>query len=279
MGSMTAVPDDRCPAPVRRASMTQRWDSLTFVHFEYEPSDIAALLPRPLRPDTFDGAAWVSLVPFEMQHVRLTGLPPIPGCYRFCETNVRTYVIGPDGTPAVYFFSLDVPSLPVVTAARVGFRLPYEWSSMGIERTGRTIGYRCRRRLPGIRLRRSAGEAPFEGPRPASSMRVLIGERLEPDALDVFLTARWGLLTAPSPGAVRYTPVEHDPWPLHQAELTELDDTLVAAAGLPEPDNRMIVRYSPGVDVRIGLPRRIPVPAPAAGPARPGAGRSTTLRS
>ena len=55
-----------CPEPVHRASMTQRWDGLTFVHFEYEPADIAALLPRPLQPDTFDGAAWVSLVPFEI---------------------------------------------------------------------------------------------------------------------------------------------------------------------------------------------------------------------
>lgn len=259
--------------------MTQRWDSLTFVHFEYEPADLAALLPRPLRPDTFDGAAWVSLVPFEMQHVRLTGLPPIPGCYRFCETNVRTYVIGPDGTPGVYFFSLDVPSLPVVAAARAGFRLPYEWSTMTLERTGRSVEYRCRRRRPAARLGRLLGDAATPGPRPASTMRVLIGEATEPDALDVFLTARWGLLTAASPEVVRYTPVEHDPWPLHRAEVTELDDTLVAAAGLPEPEHRMIVRYSPGVDVRIGIPRRVPLPPAPAGAARPGAGRSTTLRS
>ena len=91
---MTASEDvGRRAAPVKRATMTQRWDSLTFVHFEYEPADVAALLPKPLQPDCFDGAAWVSLVAFEMQHVRITGIPPVPTAHRFCETNVRTCVV------------------------------------------------------------------------------------------------------------------------------------------------------------------------------------------
>lgn len=235
--------------------MTQRWDSLTFVHFEYEPSDVAALLPAPLRPDCFDGAAWVSLVPFEMQHVRLTGLPPIPTAYRFCETNVRTYVVAPDGTTGVYFFSLDVPSPLVVGAARVGFRLPYQLATMSMERTGRQVRYESRRR--------GADDAA------GCKLTVELGDAVRADDLDVFLTARWGLLTATKAGRVRYTPVEHDPWPLQRATVSHLDDTLVAAAGLPAPQDRMIVRYSPGVDVRIGLPRRVvlpPSPAPASGP-------------
>jgi uncharacterized protein YqjF (DUF2071 family) len=235
-------PDECCPEPVRLASMTQRWDGLTFVHFEYEPSDVAALLPRPLRPDTFDGAAWVSLVPFEMQHVRLTGLPPVPGARRFHETNVRTYVVGPDGTPGVYFFSLDVPGRAVVLTARVGFRLPYRHARMTIERSGHRIRYRCRR----------TGD-----PAAASDLLIETGDPVRADPLDVFLTSRWGLFTATRPDRVRYTPVEHDPWPLQQATVHELDDTLVAAAGLPEPQDRMVVRYSPGIDVRIGLPRRV----------------------
>ncbi|MEZ5266102.1 MAG: YqjF family protein [Acidimicrobiia bacterium] len=286
---MPTALDDRCPTPVHRASMTQRWDSLTFVHFEYEPSDIARLLPAPLRPDTFDGAAWVSLVPFEMQHVRLTGIPPLPGCHRFCETNVRTYVVAPDGTPAVFFFSLDVPTLPVVAFARAAFGLPYQWSTMSIDRRGRTIRYDCRRRRLWPRSTELAGTV-AAGTMAASGMTVSIGDPVAPDDLDVFLTARWGLLTATGSAEApraRYTPVEHDPWPLHAATVTELDDTLLAAAGLPEPDNRMIVRYSPGVDVRIGLPRRIagpPARRPASGEGRAGTPRTgeeggATLRS
>lgn len=256
--------DEHCPDPVRRASMTQRWDSLTFVHFEYEPADIAARLPAPLRPDTFDGAAWVSLVPFEMQHLRLTGLPPIPGTYRFCETNVRTYVVGPDGTPGVYFFSLDVPSPPVVAAARIGFALPYRLARMSMERIGHRVAYQSVRR---------GGRGGQGGDGPASSrLTVEVGDPVVADDLDVFLTSRWGLLTATRPDRVRYAPVEHDPWPLQRATVHELDDTLVAAAGLPEPQDRMIVRYSPGVDVRIGFPRRLPVDAAPRGTDRGRAG-------
>jgi len=250
-------PDECCPEPVHRAVMTQRWDSLTFVHFEYEPADVAALLPAPLRPDTFDGAAWVSLVPFDMQHVRLTGLPPLPGAHHFCETNVRTYVIGPDGSPGVYFFSLDVPAPAVVAAARFGFRLPYRLARMSIERSGHRVTYRSVRR-------RGGG---------ASSLTVEAGDAVRADPLDVFLTSRWRLFTADRSGRVRTTPVEHDPWPLQRATVHELDDSLVAAAGLPEPQDRMVVRYSPGVDVRIGLPRRVAgAAAPAGRPPRRGPG-------
>jgi uncharacterized protein YqjF (DUF2071 family) len=42
---------------------------------------------------------------------------------------------------------------------------------------------------------------------------------------------------------------------LHSAELLHLDDTLVTAAGLPSPVGDPVVMWSPGVDVRVGLPR------------------------
>jgi len=46
----------------------------------------------------------------------------------------------------------------------------------------------------------------------------------------------------------------HDPWPLHRGELLDLNDGLVAAAGLPAPSGPPLAHYSPGVDVRIGSP-------------------------
>lgn len=254
----------RCPTPVLRAAMTQRWDTLTFLHWELEPADVQRLLPGPLRVDTFDGAAWVGLVPFDMQHVRLGGLGEVPGTARFLETNVRTYVVGPNGEPGVFFFSLDAASAPVVAFARASYRLPYIWSRMAMRIDAATsegaattsegaapdtseatvVHYACRRRL--------AGRRP-----PSSRLSVVVGPPVEPDPLDMFLTARWGLFQVGRRGRVRYTPVEHGPWPLHAAEVRHLDDELVAAAGLPEPEGRMVLRHSPGVDVRIGFPRII----------------------
>lgn len=238
--------DERCPVPVRRASMTQRWDSLTFVHFEYEPADVARLLPAPLQPHCFDGAAWVSLVPFEMQRVRLTGLPPIPTTYRFCETNVRTYVVAPGGRTGVFFFSLDVPSPLVAATARRAFGLPYHRARMSIERHGERTTYRAARRV---------------GAAAATSHLVAhAGPPIDADPLDRFLTARWSVLRTDRRGGVHATAVEHDPWPLRRCEVEALDDSLVAAAGLPAPQHGMVARWSDGVHVRIGFPRRVGAP-------------------
>jgi len=82
--------------------MTQQWRDVTFAHWPIDAAAVQALLPPELEPDLFDGQAWVSLVGFEMDELRIPGVPPIPTTHRFVEFNVRTYVVGPDG-PGVWF--------------------------------------------------------------------------------------------------------------------------------------------------------------------------------
>ncbi len=86
--------------------MAQRWDLLTFLHWDFDPEVVQRLLPADLMVDTFDGRAWVGLVPFMME-VRPPGIPALPWISHFCETNVRTYVKTADGTRGVWFFSLE----------------------------------------------------------------------------------------------------------------------------------------------------------------------------
>jgi uncharacterized protein YqjF (DUF2071 family) len=78
----------------------------------------------------------------------------------------------------------------------------------------------------------------------------------ELDELDHFLTARWALYSAPRSGLHRAQAC-HEPWPLHRAQATSVDDELVQAAGLPRPEGEPIVHYSPSVKVDIGWPTRI----------------------
>lgn len=69
------------------------------------------------------------------------------------------------------------------------------------------------------------------------------------------MTARWGLHTA-SLGRTLYVPNEHPRWPLFQAELLELREDLIRAAGLPAPTGPPdSVLFSPGVPVRFGVPQ------------------------
>ncbi|MSZ60757.1 MAG: DUF2071 domain-containing protein, partial [Actinobacteria bacterium] len=70
-------------------------------------------------------------------------------------------------------------------------------------------------------------------------------------------SARWGLYSKGFGTSLRYAPVDHETWILHNATLEHLEDTLVLAAGLPVPIGIPHVMYSPGVSVRIGLPHSV----------------------
>ena len=232
-----------CEVPVARAAMVHWWEELTFIHWRYDPDVVQRLLPPGLTVETFDGVAWVGLVPFFLR-VGLPKVRSVPWLSRFAETNVRTYARSQDGTSGVWFFSLDAARLGAVVIARSTYRLPYFWSKMGIERSSSRIEYRCERRWP--------------GPAAASAATIEIGPRYDPaelTALDHFLTARWALFSAPRVG-LRHARAFHDPWPLHRAEIVRLDDTLVTAAALPAPEGQPLVHFAPSVTVRIGWPTK-----------------------
>ena len=85
---------------------------------------------------------------------------------------------------------------------------------------------------------------------------------MAPTDLDTFLTARWGLHVRHL-GRTWYVPNQHVTWDLRRAEV-ELDDGLVAAAGLPgladrAPDH---VVFSDGVHTEFGPP--VPATRPRA---------------
>ena len=129
--------------------MYQTWSWLGFLHWSYEPRLLQRLLPRGLRPHTFEGRAWVGVTPFLMEDLRTPVAPALPWFTSFPETNVRTYVVGPDGREGLWFFSLDAARLEPVLVARSTYALPYMWSAMTVERRGAVVRYRSRRRWPG----------------------------------------------------------------------------------------------------------------------------------
>ncbi len=230
-----------------RAVLAQRWEDLFFLHWRVDPDRVAPLLPPRTRPDVVDGGTWVGLVPFRLTGARVGPSPALPWVGSFAETNVRFYSVDARGRRGVVFASLEAERLAFVLGARLVLGLPYTWARMSIRREGDRWEFRSRRRWPGPGHPRT---------------RVVLRSTAEPvvdDPLATFLTARWGLHTSHL-GRDLWLPNEHEPWGLRRAELLELDDELVAAAGLPGVADRLpdSVLWSPGVSARFGLagPRR-----------------------
>lgn len=240
MAGDVSATGETCPDPVRWAVMRQQWLDLAYLHWRYEPGEVQALLPAGLEVDTFDGSAWVGLIPFSMRRIGLPHGPAVPYLGSFAEVNVRTYVRR-HGVSGVWFFSLDVDRLLPAVVARTTYRLPYCWGATSHERHGDTLTTVVKRRWP-QRVRESR-------------LVVAMGDRVVADDLDMFLTARWGLFSR-SKRAVRYAPVDHEPWPLRAGQVHALDEHLLGAAGLSAPRGEPHVRCSDGVTVRIGRPRR-----------------------
>ncbi len=228
--------------------MSQQWRDLTFLHWAVEPSRVAGRMPPGVRPDVHDGATYVGLVPFRMVGAGFGRGPGVPYLGTFLETNVRLYSVDHTGRRGIVFLSLDTDRLAVVGGARSSLNLPYRWARMRYERAGEEHTYAARLRAPG---------------RPRSQVRIRAGAPRVSSDLDHFLSARWGLHVAPwwSRGRTVFVPNEHPTWPLHDAEVLELDDQLVASVGLPDlstrpPDH---VAFSPGVRTTFGLPHPLVV--------------------
>ncbi|MFI2431612.1 YqjF family protein [Streptomyces sp. NPDC018693] len=219
--------------PVLRAG----WLRQAFVHWAYRPDEVQTLLPGGLVVDEYQDTAWVSLTAFVMAEVRPPG--PVPGLPAFAETNLRTYVRHGDGRDGLWFLSIEV-ACPLMLAARaVG--APYHQGTLRVSGSGEQVTY----------------EGSRWGGGPSYRLVVRPGAPIVPTERDVWLTSRWRAYTRRL-GVLWETPVEHEPWPLADAVVDALDETLTAAAGLTAPTAEPLVHYSEGVRrVRMGASRPV----------------------
>jgi uncharacterized protein len=232
--------------PAGRWRMRQRWSDLLFAHWPIPVGGMTRLLPAGLEVDTFDGVAWVGVVPFWMDQVQTRAIGQhcitIPGTAAFCELNLRTYVRSQTtGLRGVYFFSLDAASALAVIGARTLFHLPYFLASMHrqIEPDG-TIEYTSRRLLTGRSVR---FKARYRG---LGNVAAPSGE----GTLEYFLTERYCLFTHRR-GRVIVGHIHHLPWPLEAAEAEISINELPAAHGISLPNQPPILHFARELHVYI----------------------------
>jgi uncharacterized protein YqjF (DUF2071 family) len=260
------------------AIVEMRWEDLLFAHWEVDPGIVARTLPDGLRLDTFDDRAYLGVFPFVMPKIS-PRFSPVG--LSFPELNLRTYVVGADGTPGIYFYNLDATSRLGVRLGRSAFRLPYYRAEMsvdrervdgraagpgrsrGADRTGRTVlenaGDGTERdgdRAVQFRSRRVYSGAP---PARFDASYVPAGEpfETEPETLPYFLSERYRFYTEWGPdatgeGDVYYADIAHDQWTLVPATADIRENTLFRAAGFDHPDGDPLCHYARARDVRGG---------------------------
>jgi uncharacterized protein len=222
----------------------QRWTDLAFLHWPVDPGVVAPFMPPGVEPDVIAGVTYVGLIPFHMRSAGAGRGHATPYLGDFLKTNVRLYSVDAAGHHGVVFRSLEASRLLTVLAARWGYRLPYVWSRMRVERDAEVWTWSSRRRWPNRGLH--------------THIALRVGEPVDaPTPLDIWLTARWGLHHQVAGRAI-WTPNEHDAWPLQEAEVLEISDQLLDAAGFdlsgPPP---VPARFSRGVRTVFGWPQQI----------------------
>jgi hypothetical protein len=228
--------------PPGQRVMYHTWQELLFLHWTFDPAVIQRTLPEGLSVDTYEGRAYVGIVPFFMREVRPRFLPAMPLVSNFLELNVRTYAYDQEGTPGVWFYSLDANQYLAVKAARLSFGLPYfhAWMAAGKDTKTGEVRYFCRRRVtdpqPGSFFQ-------YRGSGPV--------RQAEPGSLEFFLIERYALFSKYAEKIVMGQ-VHHMPYPVQDAELAFWDDRLLSLDGLPRPGKEPdAVHYSAGVHVQV----------------------------
>jgi len=225
--------------------MTHSWRDLLFLHWEVDVKILQSLIPKGLTVDTFDGKAYVGLVPFRITNIRASGLPPIPGFCHFPEINVRTYVLLNGQDPGVWFFSLDAANLSACIGARLFYKLPYFYAE--ISQTNIMVSdqcfteYRSRRYLPKPIPAYASVDYDVDTSKSVPAQQ---------DTLDHFLIERY-LLYSTDAQQIYVGQVHHKPYSLSPATISNLREDLVLSAGIRRPTVEPIVHFAKGVEVEI----------------------------
>jgi uncharacterized protein YqjF (DUF2071 family) len=219
--------------------MHQEWGKLLFMHWRMEEKDLRPLIPSELEIDTFDGSAWIGVIPFTMWDIRALPpfLPPMPGLSSMHELNVRTYVHY-DRVPGVWFFSLDCNSTAAVIGARSFYHLPYFDADIDLQQRGNTINYELMR---------------TDDPRADFQASWDIGETIpfsHPDSLEFFLTERYCLYSEHEKQIYRAR-IFHQPWPLQKATVNSFQSTMIESLGLKAPKGEAVLNYTEEISVDI----------------------------
>ncbi|MCU4926038.1 DUF2071 domain-containing protein [Halobacteria archaeon AArc-dxtr1] len=220
--------------------LAMTWRYGLFAHWPVEPAALAPHIPEPLDLETWDGRAWISVLPFALADAGLRGSPQLTRL-SFPEVNVRTYV-SYRGDPAVFFCSIDLGQPLLAGLVGRTTRLPVAAARMRVHPNGESVAFSSER--DGARF-----EATYQ---PTGESTVA-----RPGSFAYWATARRRLYAPEEAGGVLGAEIAHEPWPLQPATAEIRENTLFEANDLPEPIGEPTLHYCDKLGMTGSIARRL----------------------
>jgi len=226
------------PLPTGRWSISQRWNDLLYAHWRVPAAAVAPFLPDGLQPDTFQGSAWIGILPLWMDRFNFRGVPSIPGVRNFPELDLRTYVHDQQtNTPGIYNLSVDIGRLLATAAVRFILCSPCNWAEMRLnQRTEREFSFYSRRLFVSHPVIFSARYRGLGATRRLAEIRS--------GSLEYFFTERYCLFTRNHAGQVVRSNIHAVASPLEDAEAEIERNDLPAALGIQIAEQDPVLHYS-----------------------------------
>ena len=224
--------------------MKQTWSDLLFLHWPIECSSIRNHIPDHLEIDTYDGSAWIGIIPFRMSNLRLSFTFPLPYLSNFNEINLRTYVIDKYNRKGVWFFSLDTQNYIANAIANKFFDLNYRYGVTSFTSSNNNFN----------KLTLEISNANYKVQNFIWESNHDQSEFLaHPNSLEYFLTERYNLYTYNKINKNIYMgSIKHNPYKLYVPRLRSYDTDIFSSNGLISPsDLPHSILASKGTHVRV----------------------------
>ncbi|WP_332649466.1 YqjF family protein [Lysinibacillus sp. 54212] len=238
LGNLTRGYKHRLSFPKFPWVLQQNWHNVLFVHYPVYSKSLQKFVPRSLELDTFNGMCWVSIVLFIVKKNRIRLLPLIPGTNQFIQMNVRTYVTL-DGTPGVYFLSIDASNKVAVTLATTLFFLPNYDAVMNLQQEGSSIFFQSARKGK-VSLEMECCYKPISPVFYATK-----------NSLEAWLIERYTLFSLNRNGQPVRGDIYHAPWQLQHVEATVYKNTMLTDLSIAAEYNEPIFHFSKMQQARI----------------------------
>ena len=206
--------------------VSQKWSDVLFLTYAVPFEVIRELVPKELEIDTFDGEAFVSIVPFFMSDVRFKVGPVLPFS-KLWELNLRTYVKFKN-RKGIYFLTLDANHFLGSLIANLFFHLPYRYRNISGMVNNQDYSFSSKESL---------------------NLDAKIGKLVRPSDFDEWAVERYSLYTKYKSRIYRGD-VSHKKWELYEIEELDLRDNFSSEFNLSSKKKILHQRYSKKLDVK-----------------------------